>query len=100
MRLHLGGLCALAAIVIAGDCAMAANSSPPLVRQANVETPGPSFCLGGVLNERPTGSYLTLADFPLFAALVAGGRRALICGDSIPAFLPSSQRAGFTSRHH
>ncbi len=100
MRLLFGSLCALAAALIASDSATAADSAPPLVRQANVETPGPTFCLGGVLNERPTGSYLTLADFPAFVALIAGGRHALICGDSIPAFLPSSQRAGFTSRHH
>jgi hypothetical protein len=59
----------------------------------------PIACLGGVLNERPTGDYLTVSDYPAFAALVADIRRAFICGDSIPPFLPTSERAGFTSRH-
>ena len=87
MRLHFGGLCALAAIAIAsGAVAASGQAAPPA-------------CLGGVLNERPTGDYLTVADYPAFAALAAGLRPILICGDSIPALLPSSQRSGFTSRH-
>ena len=57
-------------------------------------------CLGGVLNDRDAGNYLTAADYPAFAALTAGLRRIFICGDSIPSFLPSSQRAGFVSRRH
>jgi hypothetical protein len=87
MRLLFGGLCTLAAIAIAGD----ADAAPA---QA-----GPPACLGGVLNERPTGDYLTVADYPAFAALTAELRRFLICGDSIPAFLPSGQRAATNSRH-
>jgi len=53
-----------------------------------------------VLGGGPTGDYLTPADYPAFAALTAGLRRIFICGDSIPSFLPSSQRAGFMSRRH
>ncbi len=100
MRPFLGALCAVVALLIADDCAAATDSALPLVRLTNAATPAPApFCLGGVLSERPTGDYLTVSDYPAFAALVADIRRAFICGDSIPPFLPTSERAGFTSRH-
>jgi hypothetical protein len=103
MRHFLGRLCAIAALAIASDSAApAADSDWPRAHNTPVAAPTQTAsvaCLGGVLNERPTGDYLTVADYPAFAALAAGLRHILICGDSIPAFLPSSQRVGFTSRH-
>jgi hypothetical protein len=89
-------------MLVGGDCVAAPDSDLPFVRQTAAAAPAQppsSACLGGVLNERPTGSYLTVADYPAFAALASDLRRFLICGDSIPVFLPSSQRDGFTSRH-
>ena len=44
------------------------------------------------------GDYLTVADYPAFAAPTPGLRRIFICGDSIPPFLPSSEHTGFASR--
>jgi hypothetical protein len=108
MRRFLDGLCAVAGIVVAsvavaGGSAAAANSAWTNVHKTQAETPPPALsvaCLGGVLSEGPTGDYLTVADYPAFAALTAGLRRIFICGDSIPSFLPSSERAGFASRRH
>jgi hypothetical protein len=103
MRHFLDGLCAVAAVVIVGGSAPVADSALAMVHKTQAETPAPApsvACLGGVLSEGPTGDYLTAADYPAFAALTAGLRRIFICGDSIPAFLPSSQRAGFVSRRH
>jgi len=102
MRPFLDGLCAVAAVVVLGGAAPA-NSAATLVHNMRAEAPAPTpsvACLGGVLNERDASNYLTAADYPAFAALTAGLRRIFICGDSIPAFLPSSQRAGFASRRH
>ena len=93
----------VASIAIAGGSAAAANNAWTNVHNPHAETPAQArsvACLGGVLNEGPTGDYLTVADYPAFAALAAGVRRVFICGDSIPSFLPSSERAGFASRHH
>jgi hypothetical protein len=103
MRRFLDGLCAFAAAAIVGGAAPAADSAWAAVRKIQAEAPAPApsvACLGGVLGGGPTGDYLTPADYPAFAALTAGLRRIFICGDSIPSFLPSSQRAGFMSRRH
>jgi hypothetical protein len=103
MRPFLDGLCVVAAVVIAGGSAAAADSAWAVVHKIHAGAPAAArsvACLGGVLGEGPTGDYLTVADYPAFAALTAGRRRIFICGDSIPPFLPSSERAGFASRRH
>jgi hypothetical protein len=104
MRPFLAGVCAFAvAVAIAGGSAAAANSEWTPADKAHTAAPAQARsapCLGGVLNEDATGDYLTVADYPAFAALTAGLRRVFICGDSIPSLLPSSERAGFASRHH
>ena len=105
MRRFLGGLCAVsvgvvAFVAIAGGSATA-NSAWMNARKARAEPPAPALtvaCLGGVLGEGHTTDYLTIADYPAFAALTAGARHIVICGDSIPPFLPSGLRAGFGSR--
>ena len=102
MRLLLAGLCAVAAAARVADPA-AVNSAAAPIHKPAAETAAPPAsvaCLGGVLAEGRTEDYLTVADYPAFAALAAGLRRTFICGDSIPSFLPSSERAGFASRHH
>jgi len=102
MRPFLDGLCAVAAVVIVGGSAPA-DSASTLIHKTRAEASTPTHsvaCLGGVLNERDASDYLTAADYPAFAALTAGLRRIFICGDSIPFFLPSSERAGFVSRRH
>ena len=104
MRPFPDGVCAFAvAVVIAGGSAAAANSEWTRADKGRAVAPtrAPSApCLGGVLNEVATGDYLTVADYPAFAAPTVGLRRIFICGDSIPPFLPSSLRAGFASRRH
>ncbi len=107
MRRFLDGRCAVAGAVVASVAvaggSAAADSAGALVHKTRAEPPAPApsvACLGGILSEGPTGDYLTVADYPAFAALTAGLRRVFICGDSIPSFLPSSERAGFASRHH
>jgi len=100
MRAFLGGLCAVVALAI-GWSPAAANSASTPVHKAPAQTPAPSTaCLGGVIAEGAAGSYLTFADYPAFVTLAAGARRVFICGDSIPSFLPSAERVGFSSRHH
>lgn len=98
MRHSLGGLCAVAAIVIAGGSAAAAASDAGIPVQKTLVAPiartASPACLGGVLNEGPTRDYLTVADYPAFAAFTAGLRRIFICGDSIPSFLPAGENAG------
>lgn len=102
MRPFIGGLSAFAvALAIASGSAAAANSEWPPNDKARgtARLPARSVaCLGGVLNAGATGSYLTVADYPAFSGQAAGQRRTFICGDSIPSFLPSSERAGFASR--
>ncbi|MGA2495136.1 MAG: hypothetical protein ABSF67_19715 [Roseiarcus sp.] len=101
MRRFLDGLCVVVAFVIVGASPLAADSAWAAVHKTEAAAPvaAPSVaCLGGVLNDRDASDYLTAADYPAFAALTAGLRRIFICGDSIPSFLPSSQRAGFMSR--
>lgn len=103
MRLLFDGLCAAAAILIASGAASAADSAVKLIHKGHAAAPAATYsvaCLGGVLAEGPTPDYLTVADYPAFAALTAGMRRVFICGDSIPSFLPSAERAGFVSHHH
>jgi hypothetical protein len=102
MRRFLDGLCAAAAVVFAGGSAAADGVATP-IHKTHAEAPAAGrsvVCLGGVLSEGPTGDYLTVADYPAFAALAAGRRRIFVCGDSIPSFLPSSARAGFASPRH
>jgi hypothetical protein len=89
MRHFLGGLCALVAL---GGIAVAAPAQKTLV--APLPPTSSPACLGGVLSEGPTRDYLTVADYPAFAALAAGLRRVFICGDSIPSFLPAGENAG------
>lgn len=103
MRRFLDGLCVVAALAIVGASALATDSAWAAVHKPGAATldSAPSVaCLGGVLNERDASDYLTAADYPAFAALTVVLRRLFICGDSIPSFLPPSQRAGFMSRRH
>jgi hypothetical protein len=104
MRPFLDGVCALAiAVAIAGGSAAAANSEWTPVDKGRAAAPIPArsaACLGGVLNERDASNYLTVADYPAFAALTTDLLRVFICGDSIPPFLPANQRASFASHHH
>lgn len=103
MRRFLDGPAVVAAFMIAAgsplaaDCAWATAHKTPAA--APVAVPSVA-CLGGVLNDKDVSSYLTVADYPAFAAISAGPRRIFICGDSIPSFLPSATRVGFASRHH
>ena len=103
MRRFIVGLCALAAIVSIGAAAAAADGPVKFAaeaRKGHVETARPAqivACLGGVLNDESTGSYLTVADYPRYAPL-APGRRAFICGDAIPPFIPWSDRNGSGQR--
>jgi hypothetical protein len=100
MRHFVGGLCAFVAVGVAdGAVAAAAINAGAPAQKTSVAPVAPTSslaCLSGVLNEGPTHDYLTVADFPAFAAEL---RRIFICGDSIPPILPSSERAGFVSRH-
>ena len=103
MRRLSDDLSIVAAFVVAGAGLLAAESATAAVQKTPVAPPvavASPACLGGVLNDRDAGNYLTSADYPGFAALTAGLRRFFICGDSIPPILPSSQRAGFVSRRH
>jgi hypothetical protein len=101
MRPSLHGLCTVAAFVMVSSSPPAAGVALATIHKTQAATPAATHsvaCLGGVLNERDAGDYLAAADYPAFAALTAGLRRIFICGDSIPSFLPSSERAGFVSR--
>ena len=101
MRPSLAGLYAIAAILIAVQSAAAADTAATPARETRAnERPAVAsvVCLGGVVNNGPAGSYLTVADYPAFAAVAVGLRRFFICGDGIPSFLPSSERARFVSR--
>ncbi len=102
MRFLFDGLCAVAATaIVAGSAAASGAASPAHRPVAETSAPPTSApCLGGVLAEGHTTDYLTVADYPAFAALTAGPRRVFICGDGIPPFLPTSERAGFASRRH
>ena len=101
MRRFLDGLYVAAAFAILGASPPAADRVWAAVHKNETAAPVavPSVaCLGGILNERDAANYLTAADFPAFAALTEGLRRIFICGDSIPSFLASSQRASVMSR--
>ena len=101
MRRLSDGLSVIAAFMVVGASLLVADGVQAAVHKTPAAAPvaaAPPACLGGVLNDRDAGNYLTAADYPAFAALTAGLRRIFICGDSIPSFLPSSQRAGFVSR--
>jgi hypothetical protein len=99
MRRFIAGLCALAAIVSIDAAAASADGAAKLnaeARKGHVEAAGGAqivACLGGVLNDDPTSGYLTHADYPRYAP-PALGRRAFICGDAIPPFIPRSDRNG------
>lgn len=101
MRPLPDGLCALAIVLIAAGSAAAKHSAAPAhVSRGDAQPPGVAVaCLGGVLNQGPAGGYLTVADYPAFAAVAAGLQRIFICGDSIPSFLPPSEQTRSTSRH-
>ena len=98
MRPLLSRLFTNAAVLIAAHSAASASGAPPLAPAAARAPAASVVCLGGVINNGPAGSYLTVADYPAFAAVAAGLRRIFICGDGIPSFLPSSERARFVSR--
>lgn len=99
MRPFLGGLCAVAALALVGNPAAASNPATPVHETPAAATRlGSTACLGGVIAESHTADYLSVADYPAFAAPAAGLRRIFICGDSIPSFLPSAERVGFTPR--
>ena len=104
MRRFIVGLCALAAVSTVGGPAVSAadgalkRAAP--VHRDHVEAARPTqtvACLGGVLNDKSTGNYLTVADYPRYAP-PALGRRAFICGDAIPPFIPWSDRNGAGQR--
>jgi hypothetical protein len=100
MQKFLVGLCAGVALAIVANPATDSNATTP-VRKTLAEASAPAgslACLGGMIAEGHTGDYLAVADYPAFAALTTGLKRFFICGDSIPSFLPSSERAGFASR--
>jgi hypothetical protein len=95
MRHFLGGFCAFVAVGVVGgaDAAAAGDLAAPAQKTlvapvVRASSPG---CLGGVLNEGPTRDYLTVADYPAFAANVL---RFFICGDSIPPYLPAGENTG------
>jgi hypothetical protein len=103
MRRFIVGFCALAAIVSIDAAAAAADGPVKLAaeaRKGHVEAARLTqtvACLGGVLNDESTGNYLTVADYPRYAT-PALGRRAFICGDAIPPFIPRSDRNGAGQR--
>lgn len=103
MRRILEGVCAVVVVLIAARSAAAADGRAALTHGAHADARAPVAsvaCLGGVLNDGPSGSYLTVANYPAFSTLGAGLWRSFICGDGVPSFLPSSERERFASRRH
>jgi len=89
MRPLVVDFCALAGVLFFGVAISAseAQASPRARADEAGSAPHAVMCLGGVLNEDPGASYLAVGDYPAQAA-PAGGRRAFVCGDRIPSFIP------------
>lgn len=90
MRPLVVNFCALAGVFVfaVAACASETRANPRSPADEARSAPRAVKCLGGVLNEDPAASYLAVGDYPAQAAAPAGGRRAFVCGDRIPSFIP------------
>ena len=86
MRFLLIALCALSGGFFLDGVADAADVGARARNLQAAAAPRPAYCLGGVLNQDAGATYLTLGDYPAYAAPAANNRR-VVCGDRTPPYI-------------